>query len=312
MRWRWTLTCVGGSVSLALPLQGSRRGRAGRTFAWAAMADLSEPTVGCWPVSSSESGKRVEGLLERGFTVTRILAAVLVEVRGRERGEREERAGSTSSSWTVTALVPPTACSGQPPRLGTAATRRTLLAAPREAPPLVVVDMEAAQLANAAIAQSYSKDKKVGEGTYAVVYLGKQLTTGRKIAIKKVRPSPPPPPSPTSLLVLTPSSSRRSQIKVGQFKDGLDMSAIREVTFLRELRHPNVIEVRSPSLSFVLLPAPSQLTHRLSLARNSSSTSSPTRPTSTSSSSSSTRTSRPSSATRPSSSRAPTSSPGCS
>jgi len=172
--------------------------------------------------------------------------------------------------------------------------------------------MEAAQLANAAIAQSYSKDKKVGEGTYAVVYLGKQLTTGRKIAIKKVRPSPPPPPSPTSLLVLNPSSSRCSQIKVGQFKDGLDMSAIREVKFLRELRHPNVIEVRSPSLSFVLLPAPSQLAHRLSLDRISSSTSSPTRPTSTSSSSSSTRTSRPSSATRPSSSRAPTSSPGCS
>ncbi|GAA5850646.1 hypothetical protein JCM9279_006373 [Rhodotorula babjevae] len=77
--------------------------------------------------------------------------------------------------------------------------------------------MEAAQLANAAIAKSYSKDKKVGEGTYAVVYLGKQLNTGRKIAIKK--------------------------IKVGQFKDGLDMSAIREVKFLRELRHPNVIEL---------------------------------------------------------------------
>ncbi|TNY24418.1 kinase-like domain-containing protein [Rhodotorula diobovata] len=77
--------------------------------------------------------------------------------------------------------------------------------------------MEAAEQANAAIAQSYSKDKKVGEGTYAVVYLGKQLATNRKIAIKK--------------------------IKVGQFKDGLDMSAIREVKFLRELRHPNVIEL---------------------------------------------------------------------
>ena len=112
MRWRWTLTYGGGSVSLALPLQGSRRGRAGRTFAWAAMADLSEPTVGCWPVSSSESGKRVEGLLERGFTVTRILAAVLVEVRGRERGEsgREPAAprppgASPHSSCALLALV---------------------------------------------------------------------------------------------------------------------------------------------------------------------------------------------------------------
>ena len=81
------------------------------------------------------------------------------------------------------------------------------------------------------------KDKKVGEGTYAVVYqgacypacccatkvlclrlsIGREASTGRKVAIKK--------------------------IKVGQFKDGLDMSAIREVKFLRELKHQNVIEV---------------------------------------------------------------------
>ena len=44
------------------------------------------------------------------------------------------------------------------------------------------------------------------------------MATGRKVAIKK--------------------------IKVGQFKDGLDMSAIREVKYLRELKHQNVIEVR--------------------------------------------------------------------
>ncbi|GAA5997079.1 hypothetical protein JCM5350_000814 [Sporobolomyces pararoseus] len=77
--------------------------------------------------------------------------------------------------------------------------------------------MEAATLLNLSIQQKYSKDKKVGEGTYAVVYLGRELTTGTKIAIKK--------------------------IKVGQFKDGLDMSAIREVKFLRELNHPNVIKL---------------------------------------------------------------------
>ncbi|KAL8279956.1 hypothetical protein RQP46_007537 [Phenoliferia psychrophenolica] len=77
--------------------------------------------------------------------------------------------------------------------------------------------MEAAEVANAQIQARYSKEKKVGEGTYAVVYLGKEILTGRKIAIKK--------------------------IKVGQFKDGLDMSAIREVKFLRELKHPNVIEL---------------------------------------------------------------------
>lgn len=45
--------------------------------------------------------------------------------------------------------------------------------------------MEAAEAANLAIQQRYSKDKKVGEGTYAVVYLGHHLDSNRKIAIKK-------------------------------------------------------------------------------------------------------------------------------
>lgn len=49
--------------------------------------------------------------------------------------------------------------------------------------------------------------------------IGREASTGRKVAIKK--------------------------IKVGQFKDGLDMSAIREVKYLRELKHQNIIEVRS-------------------------------------------------------------------
>ncbi|KAI8853373.1 kinase-like domain-containing protein [Chytridium lagenaria] len=63
----------------------------------------------------------------------------------------------------------------------------------------------------------YVKEKKVGEGTYAVVYKGYDATSNRPVAIKK--------------------------IKIGQFKDGLDLSAIREVKFLQELRHPNVIEL---------------------------------------------------------------------
>jgi serine/threonine protein kinase len=48
--------------------------------------------------------------------------------------------------------------------------------------------------------------------------VGREAATGRQIAIKK--------------------------IKVGQMKEGLDQSAIREVRYLRELKHPNVIEVR--------------------------------------------------------------------
>lgn len=60
-------------------------------------------------------------------------------------------------------------------------------------------------------------ERKVGEGTFAVVYVGEQIPTKRKIAVK--------------------------MIKAGEFKDGLDMSAIREIKFLQELKHPNVIEL---------------------------------------------------------------------
>ncbi|CAK9435834.1 uncharacterized protein LODBEIA_P04970 [Lodderomyces beijingensis] len=70
---------------------------------------------------------------------------------------------------------------------------------------------------NASIQNKYTKERKVGEGTYAVVYLGKQRSSKRSIAIK--------------------------EIKTGLFKDGLDMSAIREVKYLQELKHPNVIEL---------------------------------------------------------------------
>ena len=91
--------------------------------------------------------------------------------------------------------------------------------------------------ANQERAKKWTKEAKIGEGTYAVVYRGafssfreqlrlhgapgRDAATGAQVAIKK--------------------------IKVGQFKDGLDMSAVREVQYLRELSHPNVIKVRSPT-----------------------------------------------------------------
>jgi cyclin-dependent kinase 7 len=36
------------------------------------------------------------------------------------------------------------------------------------------------------------------------------------------------------------------KVKLGEFKEGLDMSAIREIKYLNELKHPNVIEVHHP------------------------------------------------------------------
>ncbi|KAG7857388.1 hypothetical protein KL939_003276 [Ogataea angusta] len=86
---------------------------------------------------------------------------------------------------------------------------------------------------------AYTKEKKVGEGTYAVVYLGKQIATGRDIAIK--------------------------EIKTGTFKDGLDMSAIREMKYLQELKHQNIIELvdvfadKEKNLNLILEFLPSDL-----------------------------------------------------
>ncbi|KAK4519378.1 uncharacterized protein ATC70_009613 [Mucor velutinosus] len=79
------------------------------------------------------------------------------------------------------------------------------------------MDSDDAEEVNINTENKYVKDAKVGEGTYAVVYSGTSVQTGRKVAIKK--------------------------IKMGQFKDGLDLTAIREVKYLQELRHPNVIEL---------------------------------------------------------------------
>ncbi|TPX48620.1 hypothetical protein SeMB42_g02928 [Synchytrium endobioticum] len=63
----------------------------------------------------------------------------------------------------------------------------------------------------------YLKEAQIGSGTYAYVFKGKVKVTGQDIAIKK--------------------------IKLGHFKDGVSISAIREVKALQELRHPNIIEL---------------------------------------------------------------------
>lgn len=74
---------------------------------------------------------------------------------------------------------------------------------------MVVVDGESVK--------RFKKERKVGEGGYAVVYEGRDRQTGRRVAIKK--------------------------IKMTTHGAGLDISAIREVRVLTELRHPNIVEV---------------------------------------------------------------------
>lgn len=69
----------------------------------------------------------------------------------------------------------------------------------------------------------YTKERKVGEGTYAEVYVGQDLEQKAQVAIK--------------------------MIKVSEFKDGLDMSAIREVKVLKEMHHRNIIEMHDVFVS---------------------------------------------------------------
>lgn len=60
-------------------------------------------------------------------------------------------------------------------------------------------------------------DKKVGEGTYAIVYLGHlRSDPSTLVAIKKIKVN-------------------------AEYRDGLSMDAIREVKYLQELSHPNII-----------------------------------------------------------------------
>lgn len=57
----------------------------------------------------------------------------------------------------------------------------------------------------------------MGEGTYAVVYESRDRETGRRVALKKIK--------------MTAQGA------------GLDISAIRELKYLSEIRHPNVVEM---------------------------------------------------------------------
>ncbi|KAI9750605.1 MAG: hypothetical protein M4579_006401 [Chaenotheca gracillima] len=80
---------------------------------------------------------------------------------------------------------------------------------------------ELSEQLNDATKRSYIKDRKLGEGTYAVVYLGHLRADPKSlVAIKKIK-------------------------VIADYKDGLHMSAIREVKYLQELSHPNIIALHS-------------------------------------------------------------------
>ncbi|KAF0993169.1 hypothetical protein HZS_7054 [Henneguya salminicola] len=65
--------------------------------------------------------------------------------------------------------------------------------------------------------ENYQDLLKIGEGTYGVVYRGKHKKTGNLVAIKKIR--------------------------VETISEGVPSTAIREISVLKEFRHPNIIRL---------------------------------------------------------------------
>ncbi|VDD89717.1 unnamed protein product [Enterobius vermicularis] len=61
----------------------------------------------------------------------------------------------------------------------------------------------------------FLKLEKIGEGTYGVVYKGQNIRTGQLVAMKKIR--------------------------LESEDEGVPATALREVSLLRELRHPNIV-----------------------------------------------------------------------
>jgi len=63
----------------------------------------------------------------------------------------------------------------------------------------------------------YQKLEKIGEGTYGVVYKAKDRVTGEIIALKKIR--------------------------LEAEDEGIPSTAIREISLLKELQHPNIVRL---------------------------------------------------------------------
>jgi len=64
----------------------------------------------------------------------------------------------------------------------------------------------------------FEKVEQIGEGTYGKVYLAKSKENGDKVALKKIR--------------------------MDNEKEGFPITAIREIKILKELRHPNIVQLK--------------------------------------------------------------------
>lgn len=66
--------------------------------------------------------------------------------------------------------------------------------------------------------EKYQKLEKLGEGTYGVVYKARHKVTGEIVAMKKIR--------------------------LEKEDDGVPSTAIREISLLKNIKHPNVVELK--------------------------------------------------------------------
>ncbi|KAK3594380.1 hypothetical protein CHS0354_009672 [Potamilus streckersoni] len=70
-------------------------------------------------------------------------------------------------------------------------------------------------ISGSGIMEDYAKIEKIGEGTYGVVYKGRNKKTNRLVALKKIR--------------------------LESEEEGVPSTAIREISLLKELQHPNIV-----------------------------------------------------------------------
>ena len=66
--------------------------------------------------------------------------------------------------------------------------------------------------------EDFLKIEKIGEGTYGVVFKGKNKKTNEIVAMKKIR--------------------------LESEEEGIPSTAIREVSLLKELQHPNIVQLK--------------------------------------------------------------------
>ncbi|KAG0473865.1 hypothetical protein HPP92_015722 [Vanilla planifolia] len=67
------------------------------------------------------------------------------------------------------------------------------------------------------VADRYLKREQLGEGTYGMVFKAIDTKTGKTVAIKKIR--------------------------LGNYKEGINFTALREIKLLKEIKDPNIIEL---------------------------------------------------------------------